>query len=104
MLQRVHTATSAQINKSDKMELLYTFLTSQEFKMYVEAVVEGFTQMQSDLQKEKTAMQKLWHQREKQIRKVLENTAAMVGSIRGIAGNMLPDINQLELSPETDEN
>lgn len=102
MLQRIHTATSAQINKSDKMELLYTFLTSQEFKMYLEAVVEGFTQMQSDLNKEKTAMQKLWHQREKQIRKVLESTAAMVGSIQGIAGNMLPEIAQLQLTDERD--
>jgi len=103
MLQRVHTATSAQINKSDKMELLYSFLTSQEFKMYVEAVVEGFTQMQTDLQREKTAMIKLWNQREKQIRKVLESTAAMVGSIKGIAGNVLPDIAQLQLSTESDE-
>jgi len=104
MLLRVHTATSAQINKSDKMDLLYGFLTSQEFKMYVEAVVEGFSQMQTDLQRERIAMTKIWNQREKQIRKVLENTAAMVGSIKGIAGNMLPDIAQLQLSAETDEN
>ncbi len=104
MLLRVRTATSAQINKSDKMELLYSFLTSQEFKLYVEAVVEGFTQMQTDLNREKIAMTKLWNQREKQIRKVLENTAAMVGSIKGIAGNMLPDIAQLQLSLESDEN
>lgn len=104
MLQRIHTATSAQINKADKMELLYSFLTSQEFKMYIEAVVEGFTQMQSDLQREKTAMTRLWHQREKQIRKVLENTAAMIGSIKGIAGNMLPDIEHLQLNADPDEN
>lgn len=103
MLLRVRTATSAQINKADKMELLYSFLTSQEFKLYVEAVVEGFTQMQTDLHREKIAMTKLWNQREKQIRKVLENTAAMVGSIKGIAGNMLPDIVQLQLSVESDE-
>jgi hypothetical protein len=102
MLQRVHTATSAQINKSDKMELLYSFLNSQEFKMYLEAVVEGFTQMQSDLQKEKTAMHRLWHQREKQINKVLESTAAAWGSIKGIAGNMLPDITHLQLSEKSD--
>lgn len=103
MLLRVRTATSAQVNKADKMELLYSFLTSQEFKLYVEAVVEGFTQMREDLHREKTAMTKLWNQREKQISKVLENTAAMVGSIKGIAGNMLPDIAQLQLSLDQDE-
>lgn len=103
MLLRVRTATSAQVNKADKMELLYSFLTSQEFKLYVEAVVEGFTQMREDLHREKTAMTKLWNQREKQINKVLENTAAMVGSIKGIAGNMLPDIAQLQLSMDRED-
>lgn len=98
MLLRVRTAANAQVNKSDKMELLYTFLTSQEFKMYVETVVEGFTQMNADLQREKNAMHRLWNQREKQIRRVLESTSAMFGAIQGIAGNALPDIAQLQLS------
>jgi hypothetical protein len=66
--------------------------------MYVETVVEGFTQMHSDLQREKNAMHRLWNQREKQIRRVLESTSAMFGAIRGIAGNTFPDIDQLQLS------
>jgi hypothetical protein len=98
MLVRVRTVTTAQVDKSDKMEMLYGFLTSQEFKMYVETVVEGFTQMHSDLQREKNAMHRLWNQREKQIRRVLESTSAMFGAIRGIAGNTFPDIDQLQLS------
>lgn len=98
MLLRVRTAMNAQVNKSDKMELLYSFLTSQEFKMYVETVVEGFTQMNADLQREKNAMHRLWNQREKQIRRVLESTSAMFGAIQGIAGSALPDIAQLQLS------
>jgi hypothetical protein len=98
MLVRVRTVTTAQVDKSDKMEMLYGFLTSQEFKMYVETVVEGFTQMHSDLQREKNAMHRLWNQREKQIRRVLESTSAMFGAIRGIAGNTFPDIEQLQLS------
>lgn len=94
---KIKLAQLTQNNKGDKMELLYSFLTSNEFKMQVEAIVEGFTQMQKDLNKEKLAMQKIWTQREKQIEKVLLNTTGMYGSIRGIAGAALQPISALEL-------
>jgi hypothetical protein len=99
---RVSHAMRSQENRSDKMGLLYNYLTSNEFKMQIEAIVEGFTQMQEDLQKEKNAMARIWKQREKQIMKVLDNTTAMYGSIRGIAGNAIGHIDALEL-PYFDE-
>ena len=79
------------------MSLLYHFLTSNEFKMQIEAIVEAFSTMQSDLDSEKRAMQKIWKQREKQIEKVLDNTISMYGSIKGIAGNAVANITDLEL-------
>ncbi len=91
-----HTMQS-QENKSDKMSILYGYLTSSEFRMQIEAIVEGFTQMQSDLDSEKRAMGRIWKQREKQISKVLNNTVGMYGSIRGIAGNAVGNIQALEL-------
>jgi hypothetical protein len=94
-----HTLQS-QENKSDKMSLLYSYLTSNEFIMQIEAIVEGFTQMQSDLDSEKRAMVRIWKQREKQISKVLDNTVGMYGSIRGIAGNSIGSIQALELPYE----
>jgi len=57
--------------------------------------------MQSDLQKEKNAMKRIWKQREKQIDKVVSNTVHMYGSIRGIAGNAVQSIHALELDSET---
>jgi len=84
-------------NQADKMGLLYSYLTSNEFKMQIEAIVEGFTQMQTDLDSEKRAFARIWKQREKQITKVLENTTGMYGSIRGIAGNAIGHIKALEL-------
>ena len=86
-----------QENKSDKMSILYSYLTSTEFRMQIEAIVEGFTQMQSDLDSEKRALARIWKQREKQIQKVLDNTTGMYGSIRGIAGSALGSIPALEL-------
>ena len=90
-------AKKSNENKSDKMGLLYTYLTGNEFRMQIEAIVEGFSQMQADLDAEKRAMARIWKQREKQITKVLENTTGMYGSIRGIAGNAVGHIKTLEL-------
>ena len=83
-------------NKADKMSLLYSFLTSNEFKLQVEGIVEGITQMQQDLIREKNAHKKLWRQREKQFEKVVNNTINMYGSIKGIAGNKIPEVSFLE--------
>lgn len=86
-----------QENKGDKMEMLYGFLTSNEFRLQIEGIVEGFSQMQSDLIKEKNATQRIWKQREKQIEKVVNNTINMYGSIRGIAGNAIQAVKLLEI-------
>lgn len=88
----------AQENKGDKMLMLYDFLTSNEFRLQVEGIVEGFTQMQVDLDSEKRAMKRLWAKREKQIQKVVDNTLNMHGSIKGIAGTAIEEIKLLELN------
>ena len=99
---QVNLAVNSQENKGDKMHLLYDFLTSTTFRLQVEAIVEGFSQMKSDLEREKRAMQKIWKQREKQIEKVITNTIDMYGSIKGIAGNAIQEVKALEL-PELDD-
>jgi hypothetical protein len=88
----------AQENKGEKMTMLYGYLTGNEFKSQIEAIVDGFTQMQSDLQKERMQTEKAWKQREKQLEKVLLNTTHLYGSIRGIAGNAIQSVPQLESS------
>jgi hypothetical protein len=94
---KIHLAMRSQENKADKMDLLYQYLTSNEFRMQVEAIVEGFTQLQVDLDSEKRAMARIWKQREKQIEKVIDNTINMHSSIKGIAGNAIASIKSLEL-------
>ncbi len=99
---QLSSAISTQENKGDKMDMLYTFLTGNTFRMQVEAIVEGFTQMKSDLESEKRSMQRIWKQRDKQIEKVVTNTIDMYGSIKGIAGNAIQSVKALEL-PSADE-
>lgn len=99
---QLSNALVSQENKGDKMHLLYDFLTSNTFRMQVEAIVEGFSQMKADLESEKRSMQRIWKQREKQIEKVIVNTIDMYGSIKGIAGNAVQEVRALEL-PNNDE-
>ncbi len=99
---QLSSAISTQENKGDKMSMLYDFLTSNTFRMQIEAIVEGFTQMKTDLESEKRSMQRIWKQRDKQIDKVVTNTVDMYGSIKGIAGNAVQSVRALELSPDDD--
>jgi len=96
-LKTIHSVMESQENKEDKMNLLYNFLTGNEFKLQIQSIVEGFTQMKIDLDKEKLVFQKTWKQREKQIEKVLYNTTNMYGSIKGIAGKSIANIPALEI-------
>ena len=89
--------TKMEENRHDKMSMLYSYLTSNEFRLQIEAIVEGFTKMREGLDREKRAMTKIWKEREKQIDKVLESTIGMYGSVKGIAGSVVEEIELLEL-------
>ncbi len=95
-LMRVHEIISTQHNKGTKMELLYNYLTSQEFKGQFEAIIEGFKELQGSYNDEKLKMQKIWKEREKQLEKILTNAVDFYGSLKGIAGASIPHIKMLE--------
>ncbi len=94
---QVSLAKKSQENKGDKVNLLYHYLTSSEFSMQVNAIIEGFEQLRADLESEKRAMARIWKSREKQMEKVFEGTINMYGSIKGIAGNVIGQVKALEL-------
>ena len=97
---QIDQALVIQDNKGDKMGMLYDFLTGNEFRMQIEAIVEGFTQLKTDLESEKRAMQGIWKKREKQIERVLLNTNHMYSSVKGIAGSAVQSVALLELDSE----
>jgi hypothetical protein len=80
-----------------KMELVYQYLTGPRFRHRIEAVVERFSDMQADLDRERKTMMRLWAKREEQIRGVVESTAGLYGDLQGIAGRSLLEIDGLEL-------
>lgn len=86
-----------QEGQQTKMEMIYQYPTGPRFKQRIEAIVEKFSDMQDDLDKERRAMTKQWAKREGQIRGVIEATAGIYGDLQGIAGKALGEIDGFEL-------
>ena len=96
-LIQVAFAHAAAEGKHEKMECLYVYLAGDQFKSRIEATVEAFTALQRGLDGERRAMQRIWNEREKQIERVIRNTAGMYGEVRGILGASVPSVPALEL-------
>jgi hypothetical protein len=94
-LIEVATTKLAAVGKNEKMEVLYHYLSGSEFRQRVEAIVEAFVDMQKDLQAERRTAERQWSKREKQIQRVIANTAGMYGDLQGILGTSLQAISAL---------
>lgn len=86
-----------QEGKDQKSELVYKYLTSDQFKNKIIAVVETFKSMHDQLEKEKRAFTKIWSEREMQIRRMTDGTVSIVGDLQGLMGNSLPKIEGVDL-------
>lgn len=95
-LLKVAEVRKGQENKGDKMEMLYHYLTGNEFREQWKAIREGFMAMKIGIQKERDGMERLWKAREKSLEKVMLNAAHIRGSIEGIAGADAVNLNLLE--------
>lgn len=93
---KVHQVMQNSENKTDKMSLLYGYLTSNEFSEQWKAMREGFQSMKNSIQKERDAMEKLWKMREKQLEKILLNAAHIKGSVEGISGSSNIDFDLID--------
>lgn len=78
-----------------KTEMVYEYLTGPRFRQRVEAIVEAFSTMQEDLDKERKVIMKQWAKREEQIMRVMSATVGMYGDLQGIAGKSLQEIEGL---------
>ncbi len=95
-LIRLEEVTVVNQGRETKMEMLYSYITSQEFRNQFEAILEGFKSIYDGYTKERLTMEKFWKEREKQLQKVLLNTVQFYGSLKGIGGSSIPDVKMLE--------
>ncbi len=104
MLIKTQAIRTTQDNKGDKMEMLYSYLTSNDFAQKIKRIVENYDNMILQLSKEKNLMNRMWGERTKQIEVVQENINALFGDIKGIAGSALDADILYELSePEYED-
>jgi hypothetical protein len=96
-LMEVALARQASEGQQTKMEMVYQYLMGPRFRQRVQAIVEGFSSMQEDLDKERKVIMKQWAKREEQIDRVMQATVGMYGDLQGIAGKTLQEIEGLEL-------
>jgi hypothetical protein len=96
-LIEIRCARQASEGQQTKTEMIYQYLTGPRFRHRVEAIVEAFSSMQEDLDKEKKAIIKQWAKREEQIDRVMQATAGMYGDLQGIAGKTIQEIEGLSL-------
>ncbi|MBI2059376.1 MAG: DUF2130 domain-containing protein [Nitrospirae bacterium] len=96
-LIEVGLARQASEGQQTKMGMVYEYLTGPRFRQRVQAIVEAFSNMKEDLDKEKKAITKQWAKREEQIDRVMQGTVGLYGDLQGIAGKTLQEIEGLDL-------
>ena len=90
-------ARQANQGQQTKTDMVYQYLTGPRFRLRVEAIVEAFSTMQEELDREKRVIMKQWAKRGEQIERVMDATVGMYGDLQGIAGKSLQEIEGLEL-------
>jgi len=96
-LLQVSNARLISEGQQTKAEMVYQYLMGPRFRQRVEAIVEAFSSMQEDLDKERKAIMKQWAKRQEQIERVVGATVGMYGDLQGIAGKSLREIEGLAL-------
>ncbi len=102
-LVRLTTERLANTGREKKSEILYNYINSQEFRSRVEAVIEGFVELQEEMEKERRWFQTKWAREEKQLRKIIDHWQGMYGDLQGVVGKSLPEIGNLRLGEGEEE-
>ncbi|HTL53583.1 MAG TPA: DUF2130 domain-containing protein [Planctomycetota bacterium] len=103
-LEKVALAQRAATGQHEKMENLWTYLTSPQFIHRVEAIMDALNSLKTDLDAEKRALERSWAKREKQIVRLVSNTGLMYGEMQGLSGDSLPNVKGLDFHPDNGEN
>ncbi|ALO27435.1 DUF2130 domain-containing protein [Leptospira borgpetersenii] len=64
-------------------------LVGLEFRQRIESMGDTFKEMKNDLDSEKITMEKIWSKREKQMHRIIQNTAGMYGDLTGLGATYL---------------
>jgi hypothetical protein len=102
---RVNMALLAQTRlalggQDDQKSRIFQYFTSPQFHERMATIAEQFQQMQTDLVREKAAMNRIWAKREKQFETIVSSTAKFTGELQALYGPSLPQLPQFQLPDE----
>ncbi len=76
--------------KDIKMELLYKYLTSEQFSSKITMMVDVFSQLKNWIDSERRAMEKNWKKREMDLLRATSAVTWMYGELESLMGQALP--------------
>ena len=83
--------------KDIKMEMLYKYLSSEEFSSKISMMVDVFAQLKSWIDAERRAMEKNWKKREKDLERATYAISWVYGELESLMGQTLIWSDKLEL-------
>jgi hypothetical protein len=83
-------------NKDAKAQMVYHYLTSNEFKLQWNSIIEAYLSMKTNIEKERVQAEKQWKEREKQLYKIFKGATGFIGSIKGLGGMEIQELPSLE--------
>jgi hypothetical protein len=102
-LDAIKQARIIDTNRSQVLDDVYEYVCGQEFQHYITNTVAAALTMKAELDAERTATERMFKKREKQIEAQVRNLAGLYGGLQGIAGGALQPVAALELPPPPDQ-
>jgi hypothetical protein len=99
-LEAVSRERNLAVGQDEKQQILYKYITGNQFRQRVTAIIDVFKGFKEDLEKEKRSFKTKWARTEKRIERVMDNMLGMQGDLEGMVS--LPSIPTLELEFDGD--
>lgn len=97
VLTEAQRQKAVSVGKNEQMEALYDYICSTQFVQRIKAVVDHQEQMRLELDKEKSAMQRIWKKREGQIGGITNQMMAICGELQGLSHGSMPLLDDIAL-------
>src|SRR5947209_8508935 len=93
----------ANLGRSEKMELLYSYICSPQFAGRLKSLYDGFVVMREELEAEKAAFARIWKKREAQLTRMQDGLLSVVGDLQGIGEEAVPALDAVAALPAVEQ-
>lgn len=95
VLTEAQRQRAVSAGKNEQMEALYDYICSTQFVQRIKAVVDHQEQMRLELDKEKSAIQRIWKKREGQIGGITNQMMSICGELQGLSHGSMPLLDEI---------